>query len=155
MAVKVSLQSSFVIVLICHPLSGYLHWQLASAARTWILHGAEASVRLLPDQGWRAQHGPLPGPTGLRRDTPEPAQGISDLSGCLGPPWPPEGPQEHIKLHLNSKIIYIMLWVIIHIRTAPKINSAQGPIKAWAGPGHASVHQSLSNYPQDRAGGPC
>ncbi len=24
----------------------------------------------------------------------EPAQGISELSGCLGPPWPPEGPQE-------------------------------------------------------------
>ena len=55
---------------------------------------------------------------------PEPAQGISELSGCLGPPWPPEGPQEHIKLQLHLKMIYIMLMVIIQFLRAPKINCA-------------------------------
>ena len=36
---------------------------------------------------------------------PEPPQGISELSSCLGPPWPLEGPQEHIKWQMLSLLV--------------------------------------------------
>ena len=42
-----------------------------------------------------------------------PAQGISELINCLGPPWPPQGPQEHMKLQF-----YVFL--NIHILTMPR-----------------------------------
>ncbi len=36
----------------------------------------------------------------------EPAQGISELSGCLGPPRPPEGP----KSSLNEMTVYFIFY---------------------------------------------
>ncbi len=35
----------------------------------------------------------------------EPAEGISELIGCLGPPWPPVGP----KSSLNEMTVYFNL----------------------------------------------
>ncbi len=52
---------------------------------------------------------------------PEPVQGISKLSGCLEPPWPPEGPQEWPKWNY-SLFVFLFLYYSWYIMSMDNVN---------------------------------
>ena len=59
----------------------------------------------------------------------EPARRISKLSACLGPPWPPEGPQECMKRNC-FEIFFFVIYIILHVCQCwqiPKINLGPPP----------------------------